>query len=187
MYQKYFYPNMSVIYLILFVMGCATTQPAPDRVATGVAEQKAIAATLTADASKSIKPAAGKWEGWIDSSMSGGSEMHYWVQFEVNQDGTLVKDKVKDVWVAYIEGPKNGGDLYQNSRAENSEIVGNNFNSTVPIRKQIGSFPQLKFYEINLELEGIFTSTTKLEATFKSEEDDGGRAKGFWTAELKQP
>jgi len=130
-----------------------------------------------------IKPTAGTWEGWIDSPPSNGSERHYWVQFEVNDDGMLVKDKVKDVWAAYVEGPKNGGDLYQNSRAEKSEIVGNHFNSTVPIRKQIGRFPQLKFYEIDLALEGIFTSPTKLEATFKSSEDNGWKAEGYWIAE----
>jgi hypothetical protein len=128
-----------------------------------------------------IKPAAGTWEGWIDSPTSEGAERHYWVQFEVNEDGTLVKDKVKDVWVAYVTGPIKGGDLYQNTRAEKSEIVGDHFLSHARAWMPTGGFPPT-FYKVYLELEGTFVEPDKLEGSFKSNEDDGWKSEGKWTA-----
>jgi len=55
-YQKFLQQMVIVVLFLLFVSGCVTTQPTPDRVATGVAEAKAIAATLTVGAA-AVKPA----------------------------------------------------------------------------------------------------------------------------------
>lgn len=141
--------------------------------------------TRVTPTTSAIKPMAGDWEGWIDSPTSEGSERHFWIQFEVNQDAMLAKDDVKDVWVAYIEGPILPGAIYQNSRAETTEIVGNQFNSVAQAIKPTGGFPPT-FYKVRLELEGIFVSPTKLEGTFKSSEDNGWQNEGKWTAQIKQ-
>jgi hypothetical protein len=48
-YKRLLYPIVLVVLLLVSLAGCAASQPTPDRVATGVAEAKAIAATLTAE------------------------------------------------------------------------------------------------------------------------------------------
>ena len=47
-YKRLLYPIVLVVLLLVSLASCAAPQPTPDRVATGVAEAKVIAATLTA-------------------------------------------------------------------------------------------------------------------------------------------
>ena len=49
-YRNSLHPDLAIVLIIAFITGCTAQQPTPDRIATGVAEAKAIAATMTAQA-----------------------------------------------------------------------------------------------------------------------------------------
>ena len=84
------YRTMVVIFLLALVTGCASPQPAPDRVATGVAEQKAIAATLTAETGGITSPLQPP-----PSSITVMSEKPSTIQQRSDSEGTLSLDETR--------------------------------------------------------------------------------------------